>query len=643
MSVKLAYNKVEQFADGTGVPYSGAKLFTYVGGSVNTKQTTYTESTGSTPNTNPIVLDSSGRLPQPVWLTTGVSYKFVLAPSTDTDPPASPIWTLDGITGVNDSSASQSEWISGPTPTFVSTTQFTLVGDQTTNFAKSRRLKFTVTAGTVYGTIVASTFVAITTVTVALDSGNLDSGLSAVSYGIIASVNPSISPDMIYRRGAAIAAAATTDIWSIAGDYAHITGGTGISSFGTAPYAGSRRIVIHDGSVTLTNSASLACPDGIDLKISANDTYEVIADTTTAHRIINITRASSPGFISPNLITNSNWQIDQINEGSLYTVSTVGVPGPDGWSGSSVGSGVFKMRTLADPENAALKCLEITCTTADASVSATDDYFIYTAIEGYDATVLMAGTSAAQPITIQFKFKTNVTGIYGISLANSALNRRYIGTINVLDASEHEYITQLILDTTGTWIYTNGVGMYLRICLSAGANFQGTAGVWAAGSEQTTSAQANFMSSTSNIAYLKRIQLIPGNLVQTYRPADIQKELSKAQRYYQKSFSQGTAPVQGLGASSGETVMPGNTVGVSSLNWYSTNLPVVMRTAPTVTFYNPVSANAQARNISTGADTSGTAVVFSNASMFNVNWTGDAGAAIGNRIGVHYTASARLS
>jgi hypothetical protein len=52
------------------------------------------------------------------------------------------------------------------------------------------------------------------------------------------------------------------------------------------------------------------------------------------------------------------------------------------------------LRTLADPENAALKCLEITCTTADAAIAATDDYFIYSAVEGYDAAALMAGTSA---------------------------------------------------------------------------------------------------------------------------------------------------------------------------------------------------------------------------------------------------------
>jgi microcystin-dependent protein len=48
-----------------------------------------------------------------------------------------------------------------------------------------------VTAGTVYGRISASAFASVTTVTVVLDSGALDSGLSAVSYGLISPTNTS--------------------------------------------------------------------------------------------------------------------------------------------------------------------------------------------------------------------------------------------------------------------------------------------------------------------------------------------------------------------------------------------------------------------------------------------------------------------
>lgn len=187
----LAANEPLQAIDDNRDPIVGAQLFTYVAGS-STKQTTYQNSNSSTPNSNPIVFDAAGRAPYPVWLTDGVSYKFVLAPANDTDPPTSPIWTIDNITGINDTAISLDQWVSGPTPTYVSATSFTLAGDQTSTFTVGRRIKTTNSGGTVYSTITASVFGALTTVTVANDSGTLDAGLSAVSYALLSATNPSV-------------------------------------------------------------------------------------------------------------------------------------------------------------------------------------------------------------------------------------------------------------------------------------------------------------------------------------------------------------------------------------------------------------------------------------------------------------------
>lgn len=346
----------------------------------------------------------------------------------------------------------------------------------------------------------------------------------------------------------------------------------------------------------------------------------------------------------PNLLINPNWQIDQINEGALYTYSAATAVGPDGWSGSATGAGVFKLRTVTDPESAALKCLEITCTTADAAIAAGDDYYIQTAVEGYDAAALLAGTASAQPATLQFKFKTNVLGVYGIQIANSAGNRRYIGIITVADTNEHEYSLSFTMDTAGTWLYTNGVGLYLRIVLAAGSTFQAAAGAWAAGAEQTTSAQCNFMSVNTNIAYLKRIQLIPGALVQAYSPADIQKALERAQRYFWKSFTVGTAPAQNVGTGTGELVGSQQVAAAAQNVFGAFVFPVQMRATPSIIFYNPAAANAQSRNETRANDNSATAVFTSNDKSFGVTYIGNGGAsAPGDIIGVHATANARLS
>jgi hypothetical protein len=183
-----------------GIPATGAKLFFYAAGS-STKQTTYADEAGLIPQTNPIVLDSRGEPAQPIWLTEGLAYKVVFTASTDTDPPTSPIWDVDNVTGINDASVNLSQWIdSGVTPTYVSATSFTVPGDQTTAIHANRRFKATVTAGTVYGYISTSAFGALTTVTVTLDSGSLDTGLSAIQLGILTFNNysiPAISGQML--------------------------------------------------------------------------------------------------------------------------------------------------------------------------------------------------------------------------------------------------------------------------------------------------------------------------------------------------------------------------------------------------------------------------------------------------------------
>lgn len=185
-----------QFIPGGIVPANGGLLFFYAAGS-STKTTVYKDNLGVTPWTNPIVLDSGGNLPLggEVWFQGGVVYKVVFAPFNDTDPPASPYWTKDNLSGINDvaSSISALEWIVGPAPTFVSTTSFTVPGDQTGAFTQGRRIKTTNTGGTVYSTIFKSTFAAtLTTVVVVNDSGVLDAGLSAVAYALLSSTNESV-------------------------------------------------------------------------------------------------------------------------------------------------------------------------------------------------------------------------------------------------------------------------------------------------------------------------------------------------------------------------------------------------------------------------------------------------------------------
>lgn len=193
MSVNLCPLAAAQLELSTGLPAVGNLLFFYVAGS-STKATTYTDYTGATPNTNPLVLNSLGMPTTEIWLTNGVTYDIVYAPSNDTDPPTSTIRTWHSWKGINDTtSAAADQWVaSGFTPTYVSATSFTVPGDQRSSLEAGRRIKSTNTGGTIYSTIQSSAFGALTTVVVTNDSGTLDAGLSAVSYGLLTASNSSI-------------------------------------------------------------------------------------------------------------------------------------------------------------------------------------------------------------------------------------------------------------------------------------------------------------------------------------------------------------------------------------------------------------------------------------------------------------------
>ena len=72
-----------QFFDNNGIPLAGGKIYTYEAGT-STPLATYTSSTGNTTHTNPIILDSAGRVPSggEIWNALQL-YKFVLKTSLE--------------------------------------------------------------------------------------------------------------------------------------------------------------------------------------------------------------------------------------------------------------------------------------------------------------------------------------------------------------------------------------------------------------------------------------------------------------------------------------------------------------------------------------------------------------------------------
>jgi hypothetical protein len=209
-SVKLSPIANDQIVTHAGAPASGWYWSAFAAGS-SSPQPTYTSSAGTVAQAAQITLNADGVPDNPIWLVAGLAYKFVLYDDSGVSQR-----TVDNVVGINDTSVSIAQWVaSGLTPTYISANQFSLVGDQTTEFHVGRRVQATVTAGTVYGTITASAYTTLTTVTVALDSGALDAGLSAVNLSILRADHPAIptptTQDIQLAAGKSIVFEGTTD------------------------------------------------------------------------------------------------------------------------------------------------------------------------------------------------------------------------------------------------------------------------------------------------------------------------------------------------------------------------------------------------------------------------------------------------
>jgi microcystin-dependent protein len=87
-----------QFFDQEGNPLSGGKIFQYAAGSFTTLATTWTTDAGNVENPNPIILDSSGRAQNSMFLDPTHHYNLAL-----TDPSGDIVLeSVDGVAGIAD-------------------------------------------------------------------------------------------------------------------------------------------------------------------------------------------------------------------------------------------------------------------------------------------------------------------------------------------------------------------------------------------------------------------------------------------------------------------------------------------------------------------------------------------------------------
>jgi hypothetical protein len=391
------------------------------------------------------------------------------------------------------------------------------------------------------------------------------------------------------------------------------------------------------------------------LKLRSADNTTWIAVTQFNESAYASAPANSPTGTNDRLnrLINGAMTIDQVNEGASYAVGTGGsfVYTLDQWQAickSSTASGIIAQQVSDAPAGFA-NSLKITVGTGASSVASVDILQVAQPIEGFNLNDLGFGSVSAIPVSLSFWVKSSIAGTYSVLLANSGGARTYVTTCTIASAGVWQKITlpNIPGDQSGTWPTNNTQSLSLTISMAAGTGSQtSTLNAWQGSAFLASNTQTNTMLTTTGATFqITGVMLNSGSFAQPFEKRTIQQELLSCERYYEKSFPQGTAVAQNAGLA-GCFTFP-QTLGASAAGSFATKalFRTVMRTVPTVTLYNPAAANGQIRNVSNSLDWSSSTLVATfgaDANGFTAQGTTPSGTGVGNLNGVHFTASARM-
>jgi hypothetical protein len=290
--------------------------------------------------------------------------------------------------------------------------------------------------------------------------------------------------------------------------------------------------------------------------ISSNNIVSVSGSVITANTVANSTfqTGSIENYVAStgrpltnrNIIINGAMQIAQRNT-SVTGITTSGYYTADRWQLILGSAGTWTMNVESSgPANTEFRSsANVICTTADSSLSATDQFSFDQKIEGLNAQAIKKGTTAAESLTLSFWVKSSNTGTYICEFFDND-NTRQISksyTINAANTWEKKTIT-VPPDTTGQLDNDNAHSIGLTFWLAAGTTFSsGTlnSSAWASNTNANRAVgQLNLANATGNYWAVTGVQLETGTVATPFEIRNIGQELALCQRYFQM-YKNGTA------------------------------------------------------------------------------------------------------
>jgi hypothetical protein len=233
-----------------------------------------------------------------------------------------------------------------------------------------------------------------------------------------------------------------------------------------------------------------------------------------------------------NKIINGAMVIDQRNAGAAVTAN--GSFPVDRFFISDTTDGAFSAQRVLEAPAGFLYSAKFTTTTADASLTTTQNIHLHHRVEGLNVADLGWGTSSAQTVTLSFWVRSSLTGTFGGAFRNSATDRSYPFTYSISAADTWEYKTVTVAgDTSGTWLKDTGNGVSIMWGLGAGPDRSGTAGAWAGATYVSATGAVSVIGTLNATWQITGVQLEAGTVATPFEHRSFGQELALCQRYFE--------------------------------------------------------------------------------------------------------------
>lgn len=316
----------------------------------------------------------------------------------------------------------------------------------------------------------------------------------------------------------------------------------------------------------------------------------------------------TPSSAAENIAYNGAFQFDQVREGASVAVPNGGngTPLQDGWrlQQSSVNIGATTVQRSTDAPPGASYSSLVTVTTGVATTAG--DYLRYFQPVPADTIALLGYSSTgAQPTYLSWWIKSSLGGSWSVVFRMQANTRVLTGSCTTSGANAWTKCGMAIPGDTGAgWTITGQAKAgQIEFWLNASTQTGSTPGVWSTFVSKTVPTgitQANLLETTGATFQIGEVKWELGTVPTAFSVPDYALELKRLQRFYLKTFPQGTAPAQNAGVLGALCTAAASTTAGTFSNYWS--FPVEMWSAPTITTFNPSAANANWRDVGGASD-----------------------------------------